>query len=176
MTEATAAAADPVIRREVETDHADVRDVVYRAFDSSEEADLVDVLRAQARPLVSIVADAGRVVGHVMCSPVTLAAYPDVPLMALAPVAVLPEWQRRGVGSALVRAAIDACMELGSAGLIVLGHPEYYPRFGFVPASRFGLRCPYEAPDEAFMALELVPAALADADGIVIYHAAFPPA
>ena len=83
-------------------------------------------------------------------------------LVALAPIAIVPEHQRRGVGSALVRAGLDACRRGGAEGVVVLGHPEYYPRFGFVPASRYGISGEYDAPDEAFMALELRAGALRD--------------
>lgn len=166
---------DLVIRTERDADHAGVREVVSRAFGTAEEADLVDALRAQAVPLVSLVAaDGERLVGHVMCSPVGLATRPDLRLMGLAPVAVLPDRQREGTGGLLVRAAIGACVTIGAHGIVVLGHPGYYPRFGFLRASGFGLRCPYDAPDDSFMALELVPGALAGARGTITYHSAFP--
>jgi putative acetyltransferase len=87
-------------------------------------------------------------------------------------MAVTPTRQRAGIGSALVRAGLDACRQSGARGVIVLGHADYYPRFGFVPASRFGLRSDYEVPDEVFMALELEPGGLAGAAGLAHYHPA----
>ena len=94
--------------------------------------------------------------------------------MGLAPMAVAPARQRQGVGSALARAGIAACRDLGFGAVIVLGHPEYYPRFGFVPASRFGLRSEYDVPDDVFMAMELKPGALhGRGPGTIRYHPAF---
>jgi putative acetyltransferase len=113
------------------------------------------------------------VVGHILLSPVTLAATPHPLVMGLAPMAVRPGHQRSGVGSALVRAGLDACRAAGAAGVVVVGHPTYYPRFGFVPASRFGLSCEYDVPDEVFMALELQDGALAGHAGLVRYHREF---
>ena len=88
-------------------------------------------------------------------------------------MAVQPDRQNEGIGTGLVRAGLEACRHMGVVAVLVLGHPEYYPRFGFVPASRFGIQCAYDAPDEAFMALELVPDALQAVNGRVEYHEAF---
>jgi putative acetyltransferase len=93
--------------------------------------------------------------------------------MGLAPMAVLPARQRQGIGSALVRDGLGRCRELGYEAVVVLGHPGYYPRFGFVPASRFGIGCEYDVPAEVFMALELVPGALRGKPGTIRYHPAF---
>jgi putative acetyltransferase len=162
------------VRLELSSDRPAVRAVNQAAFDTRTEADLVDLLREQASPFISLVADdAGSIVGHVLFSPATLLGHPDVKMMGLAPMAVLPHHQRRGIGSGLVRAGLDACAALGSRAVIVLGHAEYYPRFGFRPASRFGLRCEYDVPDGVFMALELELGALAGRTGTVRYHRAF---
>jgi putative acetyltransferase len=88
-------------------------------------------------------------------------------------MAVVPAQQRTGLGSALVRAGLEQCRKLGFGAVVVLGHPDYYPRFGFSPAARFGIGCEYEAPQEAFMAIELQPGYLKGASGKVEYHAAF---
>jgi putative acetyltransferase len=134
----------------------------------------VDALREQARPVVSLVAEAAdAVVGHIMFSPVSLAGHPNRKIMALAPMAVAPGYQRQGIGSALVRAGLDRCRQLGAGAIVVLGHPEYYPRFGFSTASQFGLRCAYNAPEEAFMVLELQPRYLANTFGLIQYHVIF---
>jgi putative acetyltransferase len=93
--------------------------------------------------------------------------------MGLAPMAVLPAEQRRGVGSALVQAGLDRCRQLPCGAVVVLGHPAYYPRFGFSPASRFGVTCEYDVPDEVFMAMELEPGFLRDKPGTIRYHPAF---
>ena len=107
-----------------------------------------------------------------MFTPVSLPEFGRL-VMGLAPMAVAPSRQRRGIGSALVEAGLARCKELGAVAVVVLGHPEFYPRFGFVPAARFGLECEYEVPVEAFMAMELQPHALRGAAGKVSYHPAF---
>lgn len=133
-----------------------VRAVNQAAFGTNAEADLVELLRVQASPLLSLVADdSGSIVGHILFSPAVLPGHPDVKIMGLAPMAVLPAQQRCGIGSTLVRNGLEACRQLGFGAVIVLGHAEYYPRFGFQPASRFELGCEYDVPDEVFMALEL---------------------
>jgi putative acetyltransferase len=162
------------IRPEIAADTEAIRGVHQAAFETNTEADLVDLLREQAESVVSLVAHEGEsLVGHILFSPVTLSGHPELRIMGLAPMGVLPAKQRRGIGSALVRAGIESCRQLGSAGVIVLGHSEYYPRFGFVPASRFGIGCEYDVPDEVFMALELVTGAFSGKSGTIHYHAAF---
>ena len=162
----------------IRAEKAGDRDAVYAvnvsAFETSSEAKLVGTLREQAQPVVSLVAeDNGEVIGHIMFSPVSLSGYPNLRVMGLAPMAVAPRQQRRGIGSALVRAGLDQCRQLGFAVVVVLGHPDYYPRFGFSTASQFGIDSEYEVPDEVFMALELESDALSGKTGRVKYHAAF---
>lgn len=163
-----------LIREEEEKDQAVVRAVNSWAFGRTSEADLVDALREQERSAVSLVAEkGGRVVAHIMFSPVSIAGRAHLKLMGLGPMAVAPEHQRHGVGSGLVRAGLEKCKQLGFGAVVVLGHPEYYRRFGFVPSVRFGMSCEYEAPRDAFMAMELEPGFLRDAAGRVKYHEAF---
>lgn len=163
------------VRTEHPGDLHAVRRVNEAAFGRSDEADLVDRLRLWLPDYVGLVAvQEDAVIGHLVLSPVTFEPdQPDLAAAGLAPMAVLPEHQQRGVGSALVRASLDACRERGVEAVVVLGHPDYYPRFGFRPASTFGLRCVYEAPDEAFMALPLRPHALDGLAGTVHYHPTF---
>lgn len=161
------------IKRETADDIPGIQQVNRRAFETATEADLVDALRRQADPLVSLVAIVdNEVVGHILFSPVTLSSDPELRLLGLAPMAVLPDRQRRGIGSALVRAGLEECRGLGADGVVVLGHAHYYPRFGFVPASRFGLRSEYDVPDDVFLAMELRPGAFRES-GVIRYHAAF---
>jgi putative acetyltransferase len=163
---------DLTIRPERAGDAEAIRAVTAAAFPSPAEANLVDALRRQHASIVSLVADeGGRVVGHILFSPVTLNDG-EAALLGLAPMAVSPERQRQGIGSELVRAGLDASRRWGAAAAVVVGHPAFYPRFGFIPASRFGLRCEYDVPDDVFMALELKPGALR-AGGLIRYHAAF---
>jgi putative acetyltransferase len=163
-----------LIRIEEERDWPAVHALNVAAFETSAEANLVDALRRQARPLVSVVAEQGsEIVGHILFSPVTLADFSDLTLMGLAPMAVAKQHQRQGIGSALVRAGIDYCRELGFGAVVVLGHPEYYPRFGFQPASAFGLTCEYNVPDDVFMAMDLQSGYLSGKTGAIAYHTAF---
>jgi putative acetyltransferase len=162
------------IRPERPADAARVRTVNEAAFEGSTEADLVELLHRQASPVISFVAeDAGEIVGHILFSPVTLLNHESARLMGLAPMAVAPSHQRRGIGSALVGAGLDACRRLDFGAVVVLGHPNYYPRFGFTPASRFGICCEYSVPEDVFMALELEPGYLTGKAGTARYHAAF---
>lgn len=162
------------IRAERKDDLAAVRAVNLSAFETPSEADLVDILRKQEAPLVSLVAEENdTVVGHIMISPVSLTGHPTLKIMGLAPMAVTPEHQRKGIGSALVRAGLEQCRCLGFVAVVVLGHPEYYPRFGFSPSSRFGIDSEYDVPEDVFMAVELEPRALNGKAGRVKYHAAF---
>lgn len=162
------------VREEKEQDRSAVHAVNAAAFETSAEADLVDVLREQSHPVVSLVAEENdTVVGHIMFSPVELSGHPGLKIMGLAPMAVAPEHQRKGIGSALVRAGLERCEQMGFGAVVVLGYPGYYPRFGFSPARRFGIGCEYEVPEEAFMVVELRPGYLRGASGIIKYHAAF---
>ena len=155
-------------------DAAAIRAVNLDAFETSAEADLVDALCARAAPIVSLVAeDAGTIVGHILFTPMTLDSNPDLNVMGLAPMAVLLERQQQGIGSALVRAGLDECWRLGALAVAVLGHSTYYPRFGFVPASRFGLQSDYDVPDDVFMVIEREPGALAGGHGVLRYHHVF---
>ena len=164
----------PLVRDEEQRDWAAVHAVNASAFETPAEANLVDALREQAHPIVSLVAvEAETVVGHIMFSPVSLSGHPDLHIMGLAPMAVIPEYQRKGIGSALVRAGLDRCKQLGFGAVVVLGHSTYYPRFGFSPSTRFGIGCEYEVPEEVFMVLELLPGYLRGASGIIKYHVAF---
>lgn len=162
------------IRREEADDSAAVHTLNATAFESPAEANLVDALRRQAHPVVSLVAEDGQtVVGHIMFSPVSLTGHPDLMIMGLAPMAVMPAHQNKGIGTALLRTGLDECKSLGYGAVVVLGHPRYYPRFGFAPATRFGIGCEYDAPEDAFMVLELQPGYLSGKSGTIKYHAAF---
>ena len=163
-----------LIRPEERRDWAAVHAVNLSAFETPEEANLVDALREHARPIVSLVAeDDGAIVGHIMFSPVSLAGHPELRIMGLAPMAVVPPHQRKGIGSALVRAGLEQCRQLGFRAVVVLGHPSYYPRFGFSPSASYGVGCEYDVPQEAFMVVELHAGFLRGASGKVKYHPAF---
>ena len=163
------------VRPEGPEDHQDIHHVNRQAFGREEEADLVEALRRAGAAILSLVAVCdGRVVGHILFSPVSIES-PKVihPAVGLGPVAVLPDCQRQGIGSLLIKAGLDVCLEAGHGIAIVLGHSDYYPRFGFRPASHYGISWEHNAPDEAFMVVELREGALADVGGIARYHPAF---
>jgi putative acetyltransferase len=164
------------VRPETPADHAAVRAVNEAAFGRPEEARLVDVLRTSAPSFVSLVAtdERAQVVGHILFTPVTVTSEASTwSAMGLGPMAVAPAAQRAGVGSALVRAGLDACRAAGHDVVVVLGHPEYYPRFGFVPAPPRGITCKWPVPDDVFMVAELTPGALGGRRGCVEYDPAF---
>jgi len=163
------------VRPETTDDHTAIHDVNALAFGREIEAKLVEALRRLPDfiPELSLVAvEAGRVVGHILFSPMVIETKEGaVPALTLAPLAVRPEFQNQGIGSELVRDGLERCRRLGHEIVVVVGHPEYYPRFGFSPARARGLEAPFPVPDEAFLALELVPGALDGVAGTV----KFPP-
>ena len=143
------------IREEQPRDIKTIRDLNKRAFGQTQEADLVDKLRRNCDDLLSLVGlMQDEVVGHILFTPVMVESEDNIVIgMALAPMAVLPEYQRQGIGSELVRAGIEKLKKRHCPFIIVLGHAEYYPRFGFEPASSYGVRSEWKVPDEAFMIL-----------------------
>jgi putative acetyltransferase len=163
------------IRPERPDDIAAIQAVNRQAFGQADEAVLVDALRDGGFAVASLVAeDAGRIVGHILFSRLPVAAGGRiVEGAALAPMAVMPDRQREGIGSALVRAGLVACRAAGIAAVVVLGHPDYYPRFGFSARAARGLRPPFPDAGDAFMALELMPGALDVRDAAVRYAPPF---
>jgi putative acetyltransferase len=156
-------------------DDAAVDDLVARAFGRREEADLLRALRRGAPGAFELVAEeAGRVTGHIAFSPVLPERLaPGVVAFGLGPMAVAPDCQHAGLGSALVRAGLAACAERGVGLVFVLGHPGYYPRFGFRPAAERGFRYRSPALDAAFFVHELVAGAGREGGGAVRYPDAF---
>lgn len=163
------------IRRERPEDKPGVREVNERAFGQPEEANLVDALRENFKAVLSLVAvDGHRVIGHILFSPVAIEGDGEsVAAIGLAPMSVLPEFQRRGIGSRLVETGLSELKKSGHEIVIVLGHPEYYPRFGFAPASRYKIKSEYDVRDEVFMAMEMREGALANCAGIAKYQPEF---
>jgi putative acetyltransferase len=161
----------PIIRPETTADHEAIRQVNRIAFGGQDEARLVDALREGGYVRVSLVAEEdGLVVGHILFSALTIATpQGNIEPLALAPMAVVPSHQRKGIGSSLVREGLRACREAGHRIVIVVGHPEFYPRFGFSAKRAEPLGSQYSGP--AFMAVELVSNALQGIEGEV----RFPP-
>jgi putative acetyltransferase len=159
-----------MIRPAAPSDAAAIRITLERAFGRPNEADLVEKLqsRSDTPGFVALVDDC--IVGHVLFTPVTVENEKDpCAALALGPMAVRPDYQNRGVGSRLVRFALDACRRAGHGVVFVLGHPRFYPRFGFEPSSRLGIQPEFQVPEETFMVRELHPGALEGVQGVVRY-------
>lgn len=153
------------IQPETEADVAAIRDVNRRAFGREDEVRLVDALREAGYARLSLVAgEDGGLIGHIMFSKAGIQTKNDsVEALALGPVGVVPDHQGRGVGSALIQEALDRCAAGGHRIVVLLGHPDFYPRFGFSAGLAKNLSSTYRG--EAFMALELVPDALTGVSG-----------
>jgi len=165
-----------LIRIEKKEDILQVRKVNEQAFGALEEANIVDALRQDCPGSLSLVAeDENRVVGHILFSPVVVdSSGRKIEGMGLAPMAVLPGKQRLGIGSRLVKRGLEILREQDCPFVIVLGHPEYYPRFGFEPASKRGLSCQWDGvPDEAFMIIVMDHASLEGVSGVARYREEF---
>ena len=158
--------------REEQTGDADaIRRVVTEAFGQPQEAQLVEALRNNCSDLLSLVAVDGQdIVGHILFSPAFLG---DVQGMGLAPMAVSPARQRDGIGSELVRAGLAKLEAQGCPFVIVLGHPDYYPRFGFERASARGVRCEWDVPDDVFMLLVFDETTMRGVSGLARYRPEF---
>jgi putative acetyltransferase len=189
------------LRPERSEDAAAIREVHRRAFGGDAEAGIVDAVRTAGAAVLSMVAmegpgpedpgtdaalegaappdlgtgAAGQVVAHILYSRATVAAEDggQISLLGLAPVAVLPSHQNRGVGTLLIEASLEHLRADGHSGVVVVGHPDYYPRFGFLPGSPWGLRWETEAPDGVFMAAELSPGSLAGVHGVARFRPEF---
>lgn len=167
------------VRMETCDDYAAVREVNYAAFGNrDDEADLVDRIRASKEfiPELSLVEERdGNVVGHLLISKAAIfAKSASCEVLVLAPIAVLPAYQKQGVGGLLIREGLNRSRALGYPAVLLIGHPTYYPKFGFRPASSFGIELKqYMVPDEVFMAYELSDGALKSITGELKYPSAF---
>lgn len=160
------------IREERSSDIEAIREVNRLAFGQETEGNIVDALRSSDALLLSLVATQNdRVVGHAAYSPATIEG--RINGAALGPMAVLPDYQRQGIGRRLIESGNRMLEADGCPFIVVLGHPEYYPRFGFKPASAQGISCEWEAPDEAFMLLVLDDNAMQDVSGLATYRGEF---
>lgn len=163
------------IRGERPEDEARVHGIQQAAFGRPDEADLVDTLRAEAKPQLSLVAERdGELMGHVFFSPVSIDGATAAPACAgLAPLGVLPSQQGRGAGSALVREGLSRCRGIGWKAVFLLGNPVYYQRFDFGLAATRGFHYESAANDPFFQMIELEPNALRGHPGLILYHDAF---
>jgi putative acetyltransferase len=164
-----------LIREELPADIPGIHVVEALAFGRSLEADLVDALRAHGKVTLSLVAEEdGQIIGHVLFSPGHIdGPQGATPLEGMGPVAVHPACQRRGIGSALIRAGLERLRAAGVALVIVEGSPRYYPRFGFQDAAPLGVTCEFNPPPGCFMLQALVPGALTGVSGVAHYAEEF---
>jgi len=160
------------IREERPGDVAAIHDLNQRAFGQDQESNIVDALRSNGAALLSLVATLNdRVVGHILYSPLSVGG--EATGAALGPMAVLPEHQCQGIGSKLVEVGNRKLKDAGCPFIIVVGHANYYPRFGFRPTSAHGIRCEWEVPDDVFMLLVLDQAKMQGVCGLAKYRHEF---
>jgi putative acetyltransferase len=159
------------IRPETPADIDEIYELNRVVFGQDNEAKLVDFVRGGNNyiPELSLVAISDdKIIGYILLSSVTITNGENRhPSLGLAPMMVHPEYQRRGVGAKLITHGLQKAFDLGFTSVLVLGHEYYFPKFGFLPATRWNIRPPFEVPAEVFMALELVPGALKNVSGIV---------
>ncbi len=165
------------LRKETEKDYPEIGRVNDLAFVRKAEGRLINTLRNTENyiPELSIIAEyEGQIIGHILFYPVQIHNGDDRhPSLELAPMSVLPEFQKKSIGKLLVVYALQAAKDLGHKSVLVLGHPSYYPKFGFEAASKWNIKSPFPAPDEVFMAIELEPGSLDKVSGTVKFPEAF---
>ena len=164
------------IKKETQEDYEAIDEVNKLAFDQEFEGQMVRKIRNGQNFIeeLSLVAfDETTVVGHILLSKIKIEGEREHETLALAPMAVKPEYQQKGIGKKLVRAGLKKAKDLGFGSVIVLGHSDYYPQFGFQKASQWNIKCPFDVPDEAFMAIQLIPGDLEDKGGSVVYPKEF---
>lgn len=169
---------EPTIRREQSGDMPEIHKIITLAFGRENEAKLVDLLRNSKAfiPQLSLIATTdGKPVGHILFSKISIVGkdHSETGSLALAPMAVLPQYQRKGIGSQLIQTGLEKAKELKYKSVIVLGHDTYYPRFGFTPANNWDIKPPFDVPPNAFMAIELVSGGLKGISGTVQYPKEF---
>ncbi|ADZ09641.1 GCN5-related N-acetyltransferase [Methanobacterium lacus] len=163
-----------IIRNEKIEDHEAVREINLKAFPTDIEATLVDKLRSSMDTISLVAVHEDKVVGHILFSPLTIENDEEsFPALILAPIAVLPEYQKQGIGSKLVENGIIECRNHGHSIIILVGHPGYYPRFGFISAEQNRIEHPFEVPEDVFMVYELVPDTLSRVNGVLKYSKPF---
>ena len=165
------------IRSENPSDYTGIKNVNDLAFSQTNEGILVEKLRVNpdfVEQLSLVAVRGGEIVGHILFPPIWIDdGIIKRRTLALAPMSVLPDYQKKGIGSQLVNKGLKICRRLGYKSVIVLGHPAYYSKFRFVEASLFGINSPFDVPEEVFMGMELVPDGLKDITGIVQYSKEF---
>ncbi len=171
-----------IVRRETESDYKTVEEITTTAFkdmpfSEGNEAALISNLRKRGDfiPDLSLVAEIdGTIVGHILFTPLDIVnGNIKYKSLVLAPVSVLPDYQNQGIGSLLINEGHRVALAHGFSSAIVVGHPEYYPRFGYKTAEKFNIAPPFEMPPGVFMAIELVPGALEGVSGMAVFSDEF---
>lgn len=140
------------IRKEEEKDYKEIKHINDLCFNGEYESKLISNIRAGKNFILSLVAEEnGEIIGHIMYSRIKIG---KVDSTSLAPMCVIPEYQKTGVGSELIKKSFEVLKEMGEKSVIVLGHDKFYSKFGFETAGKYGIKCPYDVPDEVFMAIE----------------------
>ena len=164
------------IRQETPQDFKSIYNINHLAFEQEGESQLIEKIRKEDTfiPELSLVAEQdGKVIGHILFSKIKIIGEQTYPSLALAPMSVHPDFQKKGIGSELVTIGLQIAKKLNFEHIIVLGHKDYYPKFGFQKASTWNIRCPFEVPDDHFMAIELVEGKLNNKGGLVEYPPVF---
>ncbi len=164
-----------IVRKETPADTSRIHHLNAIAFGQADEAQIVDNLRKSDALSVSLVAEENKqIIGHIAFSPVCIERQPEkINILGLGPMAVLPAYQNKGIGAQLIEQGLALCKEANCDLVVVLGHPNYYPRFGFVPTQPFGILCEYDVPADVFMLQELKKGVVSKLTGTIKYHAAF---
>ena len=166
-----------LIRNEKPGDYPGIKKVNDLAFGQPNEGVLIEKLRENSAFIkeLSLIAELdGKIIGHILFFPIWIRKDQNkYRSLALAPMSVMPEYQKKGIGSQLIIKGIETTRDQGFKSIIVLGHEFYYPKFGFAPASQWNIKAPFDVPDEVFMALELIPGRLEGVSGIVEYPKEF---
>ena len=162
---------DIIIRKETSDDSEAIKELNNQAFCQKQEGELIENLRKKSEFVteLSLVAiHENRIIGHILYFPITIKTEKKVhSTLSLEPMAVMPDYQKKGVGGALIKAGLEKAKELGFISVVVLGHPEYYPRFGFRKASKWKIKEPFGVPDEVMMAIELQEGSLDCGGGMI---------
>jgi len=166
-----------IIRHEKKSDYSTIYEINKLAFNGENESKLIQTLRKSEnfnKNLSLVAVNGEKIVGHILFTPITIETKEKSFLaLALAPLAVHPEFQNQGIGSLLIKQGLNACERLKYGIIIVIGHPKYYPRFGFIPAINKGLKVPFEVREEAFLVKENISGSLNGVEGTVKYPQPF---
>lgn len=158
-----------ILRKEEKKDFDEIRNINNICFNGDYESRLIENLRQGSNFILSLVAkDNGKIVGHIMYSRIKIG---DINSVALAPMCVIPEYQKKGIGTDLIKESFKYLKEINEKNIVVLGHTDFYKRLGFEKSANYGVKCPFDVPEDIFMVFELEKGSLTE--GIVEYGEEF---